>query len=347
VSFVVQLTAPLSALISPQDRLFLGYLIATASLAALVLYRRQRARGSRSFRQLIAALLPGKIFWHPSARLDYRVWLINHAIFTLGVGVLLVSVATATNWFITLLTLVFGPPHEGLQAGVLSCALFTLISLMAADAGIFVDHFLQHKIPLLWEFHKVHHSAEVLTPWRAFRVHPVSELVKAPFVAAVVGLCNGIFLYVFHGLPAEITVLGVNVLYLLAYTIGAYHLQHSHVWLIFPRGIREILCSPAMHQIHHSKALRHRDKNFAVTFTFWDRMAGTLYMPTEHEQDALELGVDDHDQVQLKTTWQLYTTPFRHAVDRHFRRPAAPAGANAALPANPAQAPHSSVSAAH
>jgi sterol desaturase/sphingolipid hydroxylase (fatty acid hydroxylase superfamily) len=330
VSLVVQLTAPLTALVSPQDRLFLGYLLASAMLAAFVLYRRQAASRSESFRQMITALLPRRIFWHPSAQLDYRVWLINHLIFTLGVGVLLVSVATATNWFIALLTLIFGPPQEGLRAGVFCCALFTLVSLMAADAGIFVDHWLQHKVPLLWEFHKVHHSAEVLTPWTAFRVHPVSELVKAPFVAAFVGLCNGIFLYVFHGMPAEITVLGVNVLYLLAYTIGAYHLQHSHIWLVFPRGIREVLCSPAMHQIHHSKALRHRDKNFAVTFTFWDRIAGTLYMPAEQEKDELELGIDDVDQAQLKTTWQLYTTPFRHAVERHLLSPRSPAAANAA-----------------
>jgi sterol desaturase/sphingolipid hydroxylase (fatty acid hydroxylase superfamily) len=318
-TLLVKLSAPLLAPFSPQDRLFCGYLLATAAIALWVLYRRRAATGQTTMRQALAAITPRDVFLHPSALLDYRVWILNHVIFTLGIGVLLFSVSTATDWYVSVLTRAFGPPPSAIQAGFFSCAVFTIVSLMAADAGIFVDHWLQHKIPLFWEFHKVHHSAEVLTPWTAFRVHPVSELIKAPFIAAFVGLSNAVFLYLFQGTIAEVTVLGVNALYLLAYTIGAYHLQHSHVWLIFPRGIREILCSPAMHQIHHSKEPKHRDKNFAVTFTFWDRMAGTLYMPQDEEKDRLQLGVDDADQAELKTLWQLYATPFRHAIERHFR----------------------------
>jgi sterol desaturase/sphingolipid hydroxylase (fatty acid hydroxylase superfamily) len=304
MSFFVQLTAPMTALFSPQDRSFFGYLLATAVLAAFVLYRRQCASGSKSFRQMVAALLPRKIFWHRSAQLDYRVWLINHVIFTLGIGVLLVSVATATHWVIALLTLIFGPPHEGLHAGVLSCALFALIihaiSLIATDAGIFVDHWLQHKIPLLWEFHKVHHSAEVLTPWTAFRVHPVSELVKAPFIAAFVGLSNDFPLYF-----PWVTRRNHRSRRQRPLLVGLYNRRLSPAALaclvdLSSRNPRNR--SPAMHQIHHSKAPRHRDKNFAVSFTFWDRLAGTLYMPAEHEKDEIELGVDDDDQAQLKTT---------------------------------------------
>jgi sterol desaturase/sphingolipid hydroxylase (fatty acid hydroxylase superfamily) len=319
-TLLLKLAGPLLAPFTPQDRLFCGYLLATAAIAFWVLYRGRPKSNSQPLWQSLRAITPRAVFLHPSALLDYRVWILNHVIFTLGIGVLLFSVSTATNWFLEILTVVFGPPLTGLNAGLFTCTLFTLISLMAADAGIFVDHWLQHKVPLLWEFHKVHHSAEVLTPWTAFRVHPVSELVKAPFIAAFVGPTNALFLYLFHGTIAEVTVLGVNALYLLAYTIGAYHLQHSHIWLIFPRGVREILCSPAMHQIHHSKELRHRDKNFAVTFTFWDRMAGTLYMPSDHEKDQLQLGVDDDDQAELKSLWQLYVTPFRHAFERHLRK---------------------------
>jgi sterol desaturase/sphingolipid hydroxylase (fatty acid hydroxylase superfamily) len=318
-TLLVKLAGPLLAPFTPQDRLFCGYLLATAVLAFVVLHWRKRASDPRSLWHSLQAITPRSVFLHPSALLDYRVWILNHAIFTFGIGVLLFSVSTATDWFFEILSFALGPPSAALEAGIVSSTLFSLVSLMAADAGIFVDHWLQHKIPLLWEFHKVHHSAEVLTPWTAFRVHPVSELIKAPFIAGFVGLTNAIFLYLFQGTVAEVTVLGVNALYLLAYTIGAYHLQHSHVWLIFPPGVREILCSPAMHQIHHSKELRHRDKNFAVTFTFWDRIAGTLYMPSDDEKDYLQLGVDEADQAELKTLWQLYITPFRHAFERHLR----------------------------
>ena len=39
-------------------------------------------------------------------------------------------------------------------------------------------------------------------------------------------------------------------------------------WILFPRGIRSHIRSPALHHIHHSKNPKHFDKNFARVFTF-------------------------------------------------------------------------------
>jgi sterol desaturase/sphingolipid hydroxylase (fatty acid hydroxylase superfamily) len=87
---------------------------------------------------------------------------------------------------------------------------------------------------------------------------------------------------------------------------------------MFPRGIRDHISSPALHHIHHSKHSRHFDKNFARFFTFWDRLAGTLYIPEQEEE--LEFGLEDKDQRELSTPWQLYVTPFRKVVARFRRR---------------------------
>lgn len=40
-------------------------------------------------------------------------------------------------------------------------------------------HYCQHKISWLWAFHKVHHSAEGLTPLTANRHHPVDYALGA------------------------------------------------------------------------------------------------------------------------------------------------------------------------
>ena len=45
------------------------------------------------------------------------------------------------------------------------------------DAALWFTHWLFHVVPELWEFHKVHHSAEVMTPITAARMHPVEEIV--------------------------------------------------------------------------------------------------------------------------------------------------------------------------
>ena len=54
---------------------------------------------------------------------------------------------------------------------------------LAADFGFFFGHYLGHKVPLLWEFHKVHHSAEVLSPLTNYRFHPLDRVL--------LGLCIG------------------------------------------------------------------------------------------------------------------------------------------------------------
>ena len=54
-----------------------------------------------------------------------------------------------------------------------------------------------HRIPALWEFHKVHHSAEVLTPITFYRSHPVDMLVQTVAEALASGIVTSVFLYVF------------------------------------------------------------------------------------------------------------------------------------------------------
>jgi Fatty acid hydroxylase superfamily len=47
-----------------------------------------------------------------------------------------------------------------------------LLVFLAVEFGYWLSHWLMHTIPALWEFHKVHHSAEVLTPLTEWRQHP-------------------------------------------------------------------------------------------------------------------------------------------------------------------------------
>ena len=73
------------------------------------------------------------------------------------------------------------------SAGILTVALF-----LAYELGYWLDHYLSHKVPILWEFHKVHHSAEVLSPLTNFRVHPVDTLVFYNILALIMGGTGGL-----------------------------------------------------------------------------------------------------------------------------------------------------------
>ena len=184
------------------------------------------------------------------------------------------------------------------------------------DLALYIGHYLQHKVPVLWEFHKVHHSAEVLTPITAFRVHPVDDLLTLSLTALFTGAVQGVFHVVAGTGIADIQVLGVNVL-LFAWYIFGFHLRHSHVWLAYPAWLSHILVSPAQHQIHHSSAPRHFDRNMGFIFAFWDAIAGTLYVPKAKEE--LSYGLYGEEPDQFASVAALYMRPFLNLWARRSR----------------------------
>jgi sterol desaturase/sphingolipid hydroxylase (fatty acid hydroxylase superfamily) len=188
------------------------------------------------------------------------------------------------------------------------------------DLALYIGHYLQHKVPVLWEFHKVHHSAEVLTPITAFRVHPVDDLLTLSLTALFTGIVQGLFHAVVGTGIADIQVLGVNVL-LFAWYIFGFHLRHSHVWLAYPAWLSHVLVSPAQHQIHHSSAPRHFDRNMGFIFAFWDALAGTLYVPKAREE--LNYGLYGEEPGQFGSVAALYIRPFQNLWTKRPRGPAA------------------------
>jgi sterol desaturase/sphingolipid hydroxylase (fatty acid hydroxylase superfamily) len=323
-----ELVRPVFYLLLPESRFFWLYLLSAIVIALAVCYARQPADAGRSLRRAWLAVFPRQVFLHPSALLDYRFVAINHILHVLILGGVIANTVTVTEGALALLRLVLGDSGGGAEAGPLASLAFTVCTLVAFDGGLFVAHWLQHKLPVLWEFHKVHHSAEVLTPITVLRMHPVDIVLNALTTALLLGAANGVFLYLYAGAVAEMTVIGANVLSFLFF-LGGYHLRHSHVWILFPRGLREHISSPALHHIHHSKDPRHYDKNFARVFTLWDRLAGTLYIPEGKEE--LAFGLDDRDQRELRTVGQLYLSPFRRLIRRYRRRRRGAAGGAARI----------------
>ena len=162
---------------------------------------------------------------------------------------------------------------------------------IVTDFASYIDHAMEHYIPVLWPIHSVHHSAEVLTPFTQFRKHPLSGFVSGPIQNAIIGVFQGSVFYLFMGEPALTTILGVNAVQALFLFFGS-NLRHSHIWFSFGPVLSHIFISPAQHQIHHSADPKHFNKNFGVTFAIWDWIFGTLYIPKEKEDLVFGLGLD-------------------------------------------------------
>ena len=89
----------------------------------------------------------------------------------------------------------FGPraPAPWPIAAVL--ALATVLQVLAYELAYWLSHYALHRIPALWEFHKVHHSAEAMTIFTELRQHPVEILLVVNLVGFSTGLVFGAMAY--------------------------------------------------------------------------------------------------------------------------------------------------------
>jgi sterol desaturase/sphingolipid hydroxylase (fatty acid hydroxylase superfamily) len=188
------------------------------------------------------------------------------------------------------------------------------------DFAQFISHYLHHRVPILWEFHKVHHSAGVLTPITAKRFHPLELIIRASILAALTGIVNGVFGYILAerlAPPEYLTISFLNV-GILVFAVNLFaNLRHSHIWLSYGYVLNHVLISPAQHQIHHSCETRHFDKNFGIVFSVWDWICGSLYVPRTKETFAIGLLNREHEEYD--GVIKLYALPFQKAARLVFR----------------------------
>src|SRR5690242_17538304 len=249
------------------------YALATllAVIGACVCYRQSRPVGARSLADFISFALPPRVLFHRSARLDLWFMLVRFLAHPLFATPFAFSAVTAGAWLAGQ-----SASDASLSTPIAPAAAVALVIalIVASDFARFFAHYLAHRVPLLWTFHKVHHSAEVLIPPTALRLHPVDELFLFIALAVANTLVFAVFLSFFPIDVAAAARLSLDA-YLILYGLSFYPLRHSHLPLRFGATLERVLMSPAMHQLHHSGEPRHHGKNLGLAFSPWDRLFGT------------------------------------------------------------------------
>ena len=310
---------------SPAGYFFLGWIVVYVAIGIFVYARENRraGRASFSFRSAIVRCFPSRAFSGPSARLDFQILLFSHYLLTYPIGLYLWTnqdkVANGIAPHVSRALSIFGTRSIPATNGFVVDFLYTILVLAIADLGWTIQHLLFHRVPRLWEFHKVHHSATELNLFTISRLHPVDVLTQAWFAGAAVGILMGLMKFGFGTVPSVVFFLNVSWAMALFRVLGIF--RHSPVWISFgPVGSR-IFSSPAMHHVHHSADERHFNKNFAVVFSFWDALFGTLFIPEARE--SLRFGIDtpDSDPRKYDTLLGGLIHPFlpHEVVERHAR----------------------------
>ena len=289
-------------LLQVKHRLYWLHVLSFLGLAGVVYARARRGSERRGLRGFLRFVFPARLWTHPSARTDYKLFVANSIVSPVTT---LFAWASATLLGIRLALFLDAHVMASPQlawSGPVTVA-FSLALTAAIDLAQFLNHYLHHRVPFLWPFHAVHHSAEVLTPITAYRKHPFYDVTKKFINAAVVGVFMAAVIWAFGGQMRLWNILGTNAFYV-AFLFFGVNLRHSHLWLDWGPVVDRVLISPAQHQIHHSVEPRHLNKNFGSIFAIWDWMAGTLYVPRGREEFRIGLGADaPQEHPTLRAAW--------------------------------------------
>jgi iron(III) transport system substrate-binding protein len=293
-------------LVNPQKRVFVGYLLAAFGIAVMV----QVFLLQLPMRRALRALFSSRVWLSKSARSDYLILVVNQAVM-MGLAPRLVSkLALATLLFEGLHVWLNGRPSLLPDApGWVIASSFTLVLFVIDDAAKYILHRMLHKWPILWAFHKVHHTAETLTPITVYRTHPVEGVLFALRATVVQAIAVAGFIFFFGERAQLVTLMGANAVLFLFNATGS-NLRHSHVHISYGRWLEKILISPAQHQIHHSVARRHHDKNFGAVLAVWDWICGSLHLAEARPVKRFGIDAMPANAHGMKT---LYIAPFFEA----------------------------------
>jgi sterol desaturase/sphingolipid hydroxylase (fatty acid hydroxylase superfamily) len=284
-AFVSGTTA--SLLLSLGSNLSLASLLSALWIAIwVVLLKRGRSKKPVRYNVMIRALFPK---WQRRPTFKADVWFLLLNVFAMG---FLISWTVVSAQFISdhvagALTRTFGSLPKSAMGEFSRRSIVTVCLFLAYELAFWFDHYLSHRIPFLWEFHKVHHTAEVLSPITNFRVHPVDSVVFFNILRFFVGATGGVLSYLQLGNPFAVG--GTNLI-MVAFIFLTVHLQHSHVWLATTGPLGRLILSPAHHQLHHSDNPIHFDKNFGACLSIFDWLFGTLHMP-QRKRERITFGI--------------------------------------------------------
>lgn len=148
--------------------------------------------------------------------------------------------------------------------------------LLLLDYTMYVWHRLNHRVPLLWRFHLVHHTDLDLDVSTALRFHAGELLLSCGWRAV------------------QVAVIGPPVALLLVFevvfeTATAFHHSNWRLPRALDRALAAVVVTPRMHGVHHSTRQAETNSNWSVLLSCWDRLHRTLRLERPGEPPVIGL----------------------------------------------------------
>ena len=139
-----------------------------------------------------------------------------------------------------------------------------LLVILLSDLFQYWYHRIFHRVPFLWGFHAVHHSAKVMDWLAGARMH---------FVEIV--LLRGVTSLPMFTLGFSPSVMQAYVAFVYIYS----SLLHANLRGDF-NTLGHWVATPRFHHWHHGLEQEAVDVNFAIHLLLLDKLFGTFYLPS-------------------------------------------------------------------
>ena len=286
--------------INPDKRLYWLYLLSSVFLAVAYFYVTKKNT---------RVITSSKLWLHPSAKLDYYYFFLSYFLNLFLLVPYIISAKSVAIYVNKFLYAQFDYFENTIFSYEEIVLMYTISIFVFSDFTRYWLHRFLHTIPFLWEFHKVHHSAKVLTPITFYRVHPVENFLFGLRYSLSIGFVTGIFIYLFGAMIDIYMVLGVNI-FIFIFSLFGSNLRHSHVAFSYGKYIEKWLLSPKQHQIHHDK--KHFNKNYGGYIAIWDRVFGSLCL--SNSVNVLKFGLRKNQMDEYLSLKDLILRPFINLI---------------------------------
>jgi len=179
-----------------------------------------------------------------------------------------------------------------------------LISVVALDLAVYLQHVMFHAVPALWRVHRVHHADLDFDVTTGVRFHPVeiglSMLIKLGAVAS----------------------LGASALAVLAFEVllnATSMFNHGNVRVSrkLDRYLRWFVVTPDMHRVHHSILIPETNSNFGFNLPWWDWLLGTYRDQPSAGHEAMTIGIEQFREARELRLDRMVLQPFRGRAGRY------------------------------
>ena len=176
-----------------------------------------------------------------------------------------------------------------------------VLTIVILDLAMYVWHRLNHVVPFLWRFHRVHHSDPHVDITTASRFH-FGEMTISAVINYALMLSLGASIW-------EVRIFKLVFVFMT-------QLTHSNVKLFKPLEdmAAAVFVLPLMHRIHHSDVRWETDSNYGTVFSFWDRLFGTLTRRADWQN--LHYGLKEFQDPKQLTLLQVILMPFKRTINK-------------------------------